>query len=103
MDEAYWKDRCLSAERALSLARRGLHMGEKRKTVLALLADLKTDDHADTHRIARHLNASAERTHVMLKTMEDLGLVEREKGRAGRGGFPAGWRLGYLVQVEASE
>ena len=35
--------------------------------------------------------------------MEALGLVEREPGQRGRAGFPAGWRLGYLVQVEASE
>jgi predicted transcriptional regulator len=103
MDEAYWKSRCQAAERALQLARRGLLMSDKRKTVLELLADLRTDARADTHRIASHLKSSVHRTHTVLRAMEDLGLVEREKGRAGRRGSPAGWRLGYLVQVEATE
>jgi DNA-binding MarR family transcriptional regulator len=103
MDASYWKERCLAAEKALALARRGLTISDKRKRVLALLGDLKVHARADTHLIASHLNASADRTHMVLKAMEDLGLVERENGRAGRRGFPAGWRLGYLVQVEASE
>jgi DNA-binding MarR family transcriptional regulator len=103
MNEAYWKERCLAAERALALARRGLQLSAPRRAMLALLADLKADASADTHRIARHLNCTANRAHDVLRAMEGLGLVEREKGRPGPRGLPAGWKLGYLVQVEAFE
>lgn len=103
MDEAYWKARCLAAERALALARSGLQRSEQRKAVLGLLADLKADAHADTHRVASLLGCRVQRAHTLLTTMEALGLVDRDKGRPGRNGFPSGWRLGHLVQVEATE
>ena len=103
MDEAYWKSRCMAAERALARARGGLTLTAQRKAVLDVLADLKASASADTHRVARLLNCSIERAHATLVKMEALGLVERDPGRRGIGGFPAGWRLGHLVQVEASE
>jgi DNA-binding MarR family transcriptional regulator len=103
MDADYWKGRCLAAERALALARSGLQLSATRKAMLALLADLKAGASVDTHRIARHLNCTATRAHEVLRMMERLGLVERDKGRPGRHGCPSGWRLGHLVQVEASE
>jgi len=103
MDATYWQDRCQAAERALQLARSGLQLSAQRKCVLELLADLKADAHADTHRIAGLLGCRVQRAHTLLRTMEGLGLVERDKGRVGRHGFPSGWRLGYMVQVEPTE
>jgi hypothetical protein len=103
MDAAYWQTRCLAAEKALLLARRGLYLSAMRKATLQLLADLQTNTSADTHRIARHLDCTVNRAREMLRGMEGVGLVERNKGRPGRHGCPSGWRLGHLVQVEASE
>jgi Fe2+ or Zn2+ uptake regulation protein len=103
MDEAYWKSRCQAAERALQLARRGLHMSKQRRSVLALLADLKAGAHADTHLISRVLHCKADHAYMWLRSMEDLGLVERTPGQPGRRGTRAGWRLGHLVHVETPE
>jgi DNA-binding MarR family transcriptional regulator len=103
VDEAYWRGRCLAAERALALARRGLQLSAQRKAVLELLADLKGNANADTHRIAGLLGCSPDRAHEILKKMEDLGLIDREQGRRGVGGFPSGWRLGHMVHVEPTE
>jgi hypothetical protein len=104
VDTDYWKARCLAAEKALALARRGLPMSQQRRSVLTLLADLKAGADADTHRIAAEMNCSPDHAWTWLKTMERLGLVEcPQQGRKGPGGTPARWRLGYLVQVEACE
>jgi Fe2+ or Zn2+ uptake regulation protein len=102
-DAAYWKERCQAAERALQLARRGLHMSKQRRSVLALLADLKAGAHADTHFIARVLRCKGDHAYEWLRAMEDLGLVERTPGTPGRRGTSASWRLGHLVHVEAPE
>jgi DNA-binding MarR family transcriptional regulator len=99
VDAAYWQSRCLAAERALARARRGLTLTAQRKAVLDVLADLKAGAQADTHRIAGQLNCSTESAHATLVKMEGLGLVERDPGQRGIGGFPSGWRLGHLVQV----
>jgi hypothetical protein len=91
MDEAYWKDRCLAAD-LWTLDFRWLAM----RCVSALVRP-------QIGQQLQHRLALVAQTHMVLRAMEDLGLVEREKGRAGRRGSPAGWRLGYLVHVETPE
>ncbi len=103
MDENYWKARCESAEAALAKARTVIAMTGQRRKMLAALAELRPSESIDTYAAAELLQVKKKGAFTLLSTLESLGLVERMPGRRGANGMPARWRLGYMVQVEASE
>lgn len=103
MDPGYWMERCRTAEAALAKARAGVPITRQRQTVLSVLGDLRQGEWIELPRLCELLQASEHSVVALLRAMEKLGLVERTPGHRGVRGAPSRWRLGYLVQVEASE
>jgi len=104
MDENYWKSRCEAAESALRRARSALPRHKVRKAVIEALSDLKPDETLPTGAVAAKLSWTRHRAIYVLLGMQRVGLVDRtHPGRGGGRGNSVTWKLGHLVQAEASE